>query len=380
MQIKISSPLRNLFNQFFHQKDTYGNLLDYIYNVTDNKDFIALDISDKDDYIKFVPYKKSVMDNCGYILYSAPTVVDISHDIYRVAVPQISDKSKISHKYYIGEEYKLINQYKAFESWENQYTVFHLECTSGSGIGSQILGLVQGKIDLILKRAIPESSYRYSEIKIGRFLSKVLENYKVDNKSKLIEDFVNDFKAYNLFQKNMKDYFKVVEGEAIREWYHEDKYSKNEGILNGSCMRYDKCQEFLDIYTHPENNIKMVIMTNPQGKLVGRALLWESNEGKYMDRIYGKDHVIKAFLKWAEENDYKLSYNNGDYNNPLYVDIKINIIKKVPYLDSFRYMILNEGDLEGIQEARLFIAEPSREVKHYSMLNDTEGRINYYDR
>ena len=44
----------------------------------------------------------------------------------------------------------------------------------------------------------------------------------------------------------------------------------------------------------------MLILTNAEDKLVGRCLLWETNKGQYMDRIYSNDHILNLFKKWGE--------------------------------------------------------------------------------
>ena len=45
-------------------------------------------------------------------------------------------------------------------------------------------------------------------------------------------------------------------------------------------MRLERCQDFFDIYTNPDNNVKMLILTNSEDKLIGRCLLWETEKGK----------------------------------------------------------------------------------------------------
>jgi hypothetical protein len=98
----------------------------------------------------------------------------------------------------------------------------------------------------------------------------------------------------------------VLSGEDIRRGYHEDNYSQladSGSNLWGSCMRYGSCQDYFDIYV--ENNIKMLVAKDTIGKIVGRALLWECENGrKAMDTIYSPDKVRQVFVKWAIDNDY----------------------------------------------------------------------------
>jgi len=107
--------------------------------------------------------------------------------------------------------------------------------------------------------------------------------------------------------------FNIVEGEDIRKWYHESRYYYKAGSLSNSCMRYSSCQDYLDMYC--KTDVKMLIATNPDGKLCGRALLWPrsmwnknyfEHSDYIMDRIYGVESTIIQFKKYAEH--YKFTY------------------------------------------------------------------------
>jgi hypothetical protein len=132
-------------------------------------------------------------------------------------------------------------------------------------------------------------------------------------------------------------------------------------------MRLEKCQEFFDIYTNPENRVKMLILTN-NDKLIGRCLLWETDKGKYMDRVYANDHIQNLFKKWADGNEYKLSHYNGNNNEQLTTKIKVDMNKQFPYLDSFRFMTFNQDDQNNT--ATLYTQEPRG---RYFLLNETNG-------
>jgi hypothetical protein len=102
-----------------------------------------------------------------------------------------------------------------------------------------------------------------TELAIGRFVSKVLQKttdalIKIDQND--INAFVDKFKAYRDFQSSKKDKFEVVKGEDIRKWYDEDNYEDAAYHLSNSCMRYGRCQKYLDIYTKNTNQVSMVIL------------------------------------------------------------------------------------------------------------------------
>jgi hypothetical protein len=99
----------------------------------------------------------------------------------------------------------------------------------------------------------------------------------------------------------------VIDGEHIRDYYNEKNYSEAANMgsnLWGSCMRYDSCRDYFDIYVH-NDNIKMLIAKDVNNKIVGRALLWHTNNGRRaMDTIYSDDSVQPMFISWAIDNMY----------------------------------------------------------------------------
>lgn len=99
----------------------------------------------------------------------------------------------------------------------------------------------------------------------------------------------------------------VVKGEDIRKYYHEDSYSEHAdkgSNLWGSCMRYDNCQDYFDIYVY-NDNVSMLIAKYTDGKILGRALLWKCDRDKNaMDTIYAPDSIQPLFISWAVDNDY----------------------------------------------------------------------------
>lgn len=366
----FSTALLNIFRKL----DVDSNIINLITKHRDSKEFLFIDVSDKDDYVRFIPNKKSNIEFLTYKLIR-PTVVEYTHDIYETAIKLIKDKTKLTRDFSKLDAYKVLAQYPAYGQWLNQYLVIHMENIND---GSQILNLQEIKEAPNMEPNFKSDAAK-CELKIGRFLRKIITEEISD---KDIETFVNNFKAHNLYQRNMTDYFKVVEGEDIKFWYDVEKYAKNCGILDGSCMRLEKCKDYFNIYTNPKNNVKMLILTDYNNKLVGRALLWETSQGKYMDRVYAQDHTIKAFLKWAEANEYNITYNNGGWNNPLTVKLSVNLIDKFPYLDTFRYMKTEEGDIDGEQMATIMADEPHRSDSYYILCgtDGTYNKINIKDR
>lgn len=195
------------------------------------------------------------------------------------------------------------------------------------------------------------TSRRYKG-KPGAFLNKVFK----DVPGKEVEKFATFWKTFAV-EKMFT--FKVVEGEDVRKYYHEDYHHKCEGTLEASCMKYSKCQKYLDFYV--DNGVKMLIMffKNTE-EVIGRALLWETTHKgtigeKVMDRVYtiSDEEYLHHFTKWAEDNGYiyktyqnwysALQFNNKNIRQEFKIDIQL---KKVnydyfPYLDTFKFLDLD---------------------------------------
>lgn len=173
-----------------------------------------------------------------------------------------------------------------------------------------------------------------TEIGIGRWLRRiVIDVYKYSISDTDIEKFVNQYKAS--FDGNDTN-FEVVKGEDIRKWYLEYNYEIVKGQLGNSCMRYKRCQEYLDIYVKNPEVCSLLIMKSEDSpeKIVGRALLWNLTSGlKFQDRIYTiRDSDRELFEEWADKNDYK-TYD--DYYETSYVQLGNHEYEKYPYMDTF---------------------------------------------
>ena len=163
------------------------------------------------------------------------------------------------------------------------------------------------------------AKYTCGEKQVSTSAGKLLRQlpWPLKRKDSDIEKLCNTLKSI-LFQDIE---FSIVEGEDIRKWYHESNYYHKAGSLSNSCMRYSSCQDYLDMYC--KTDCKMLIATNPEGKLCGRALLWPrsmwnmdyfKHSDYIMDRIYGVESTIMQFKKYAQDNlfTYKKHQNYSD--------------------------------------------------------------------
>ena len=186
-----------------------------------------------------------------------------------------------------------------------------------------------------------DNNYR-QEMKIGRFI----KNLVGDKMSILkIEKFVNYYKAYVdiiLNNSNME----LVEGEEIRYWYLGNNYTNlDKGTLSKSCMKYKKNQPIFDIYVKNPQVCKLLIKKDKDDKLLARALVWKTNKGTFLDRVYYvNDNDQNLFYLYAKKKDWKY-FNTINYLTVQLKWCKGKKAKKFPYMDTFRYLDIKEKTL-----------------------------------
>lgn len=199
------------------------------------------------------------------------------------------------------------------------------------------------------------TSRRY-KVKPGAFINKMFKNIP----GREVEKFATLWKTFSI-EKNFN--FKIVSGEDIRKYYLADKHYSDTGTLDSSCMKHPKCQKYLNIYV--ENpNVKMLIMTfGDTEQMLGRSLLWETMDGKkVMDRIYtvNDEEYLNHFIKWSDDNGYyskkfqnfrsAVQWKKGSqyYDFELSVKIENYDFEYYPYLDTFKFLDIQEGILSNV--------------------------------
>lgn len=187
-----------------------------------------------------------------------------------------------------------------------------------------------------------------SDIKIGRLATKILSSLGIEYAEKDIEEFVNMYTSASNIGKNIFNSFKVVKGEDLRACYLVNNYYDSEKAkysqLWKSCMSYDYCQSYLDIYVENPDKISLLVFMNEDSKVMGRALLWNLDQhGLFMDRVYAvSDTYIHTFEKWGVENGYDLYRTCKD---ELIVTLKSKHYDEYPYMDTFKYYDVDNGVL-----------------------------------
>lgn len=199
-----------------------------------------------------------------------------------------------------------------------------------------------------------------------------------------IERFGNTFKSIQLEVTVFKN-FKLVQGQDIRKWYNYSTYQTTgfeESPLNKSCMKHDKCDPYFTVYTD-NPNVSLLILLNDEGKLMGRAIVWngvEMEDGKkitFMDRIYynseAEVELFKTFAKrknwWFKvvqsHRDSTISNGTISYSDMLKFELP-NVgwsrISK-PYLDTLKYFNNTTGSSSnGFKNSDYRLLEPGEKV------------------
>jgi hypothetical protein len=227
------------------------------------------------------------------------------------------------------------------------------------------------------------TSSRRFHMKPGGFISKVFKNIP----GKDVEIFSNLYRG-QVLKPNFK--FVVVNGEDIRQYYHYSKHATDNGSLGVSCMRYDSCQKLFNMYVDNTDKISMLAMLNDDDQIMGRALLWNFDGNKIMDRIYtvNDEQLQFYFKKWATENGYYFKSQQNWYNSIqferlgegkkiLKFDVKLDNFdfRYYPYMDTFKFFNPDTGTFsnyrpEGRDHYTLCSSDGSKYEWNYLVYDD----------
>jgi len=190
------------------------------------------------------------------------------------------------------------------------------------------------------------------QMKIGRLLGRIAESKFTQ---KQIEEFINRFKAES--KKNIEGLdWRRVYGRDINNWYMGNMYVKGGGTLNRSCLRRKEKNQFLNFLAGNPNKVRLQLLVNDQGLLLGRSLIWKLDEPEgriYMDRIYTRfDEDVNMFIESAKKHGYlyksKQTYGgevpliDGRDGEQKWIKLVCNDFRKrnfsgYPYIDTLQY-------------------------------------------
>lgn len=325
--------VKNLAQDIFQNENRFVNI---------NSNYI--DISDDPKMVWFTPDDKVNKDEILYRLKRNLTGVVLSSNGYtlkRIGITERIDYVDINLLYEF--DFKVLKEIS-----DDQYpscTFYLVELDNGNKVAF-CLDNTDNQNPLQPSKTISKSK---TKVRFGRFLNAFLEAIGSKYTSATIEKFVNLFQSEVELENNAMSFFKLVKGNEIKKWYHHRNYASNSGQLGNSCMRYDKCQSYFDIYTR-NSDVCQLLIYEKDDKLLGRALVWTLDNGKrYMDRIYTiKDNIDIFFIRWADENN--VSYSSTEQmkvNLSINWDIDFIIDENIefPYMDTFKYYKPDESYL-----------------------------------
>ena len=258
-------------------------------------------------------------------------------DEFRNVLKRIQDKSSIAQALLSSEDSnQMLDIYTLIDVTEKNDTISLIQVnriTRGNpDLGETLPYNIRDK-----KKGSEFWTKARTEIGIGRWTRRIFtEVHKSTVLDSKIEEFVNLYKSAIDGEDLSK--FELVSGKDIKKWYHENNYDQIRGQLGNSCMRYNKCQNFLDIYTKNPEVCQLLILKSDdeKDKIIGRALIWKLTDGNYyMDRIYTiNDSDRLLFQDYARINKIENSY---DGNSSLKLEVKLGdyTYEKYPYMDTF---------------------------------------------
>lgn len=323
-----------------------------------------IDITDKDDMVSFYTPSKTKTKIKYRIINNGNTYSTFS-ELFKFAGLDISSVPLLPNGT-IGEVIKIFTR-EDYDRIPSGISIAYFKSDSGEISFISIQGLEEIPIG------------KKQESRVGRIATKLLQSIGRKIQSKELEDFVNEFKSRIEILKNKMNLFKLVEGDEIAYWYLESNYDKTkQGTLHTSCMRYDKCQKYLNIYTKNTDVCKLLIFRSESNDslITGRALVWTlSDKSTFMDRIYySKDSDVDIFIEYAIKNGwhYKSSQNSSEITSiklgtevikkELTVSIKYSTFDHYPYMDTLKY----------IDENGCLLSNDSS-INHNMYLESTEG-------
>jgi hypothetical protein len=204
----------------------------------------------------------------------------------------------------------------------------------------------------------PNGSKAKQEMKVGKFITALLDqikNKKIHIKPNDIEAFVKKVYAYRESGGQVDtDYeYALVDGKDINKYYLESNSECLSGGLGGSCMRHKETNEFVSVYANEfKSVVKLLVKRNKTtDKIVARALLWKTDQGMYLDRIYATDNkIVEEMMEYAKKaykikDAYDMKKTIKDFTITIEMHSEFKP-KYMPYLDTFNRAVYNTGKKE----------------------------------
>lgn len=177
-----------------------------------------------------------------------------------------------------------------------------------------------------------KSDSKNIEIKGTRFIKKLIPGAPDD----VIDDIKSALYASIFLDSGLWE-LKMAVGKEIKEYYTTYNIEKLD-TLGNSCMN-GKSKDFFDIYSNNPESVKLlVVLEKSSNKLTARALVWNTNKGLLLDRVYYSNPIFKYMIRhWTLENGI-VEPDLQSYT----VNLKEINFNKYPYIDMFKVICFNK--------------------------------------
>lgn len=194
--------------------------------------------------------------------------------------------------------------------------------------------LPKNRIDVAEKKYNPKLRMRGKPAKIARkFCSQ-------EHSDAAYEAFHNAFVGGNFSIKNLE----IVKGDRIFDVYNKEYDRRKQSKRMKSCMvNTSRGPDDFELYIDNPQSVRLLVLWDRfQGKkvAVGRALIWKTDKGIYVDRIYGSDPAERFMKDWIKKKGF-LMYEGrwGEDVQRMQVFLKKRTYKYYPYLDTFNSLV-----------------------------------------
>lgn len=212
---------------------------------------------------------------------------------------------------------------------------------------------------------------KYFDMDIKKPLSSSIQSFKVGRALKImVPDIPADILSNitSALQSQLDYEIKLVEGIDIIIYYTYGDIS-SEGTIGRSCMN-NMDEEFFYLYSENKGVVKLAVLLDEDDYLIARALLWKTNIGWVMDRVYySSDKYEYLFKDWAKDNNYltKIEMERNEPEGGVKVELENSQFDYYPYLDTFNYICFNKSE---ISNDDLFYDDDE-----VAILNSTDGEF-----
>lgn len=178
------------------------------------------------------------------------------------------------------------------------------------------------------------TSKRRYRAKAGKVFRRVLTCLEIEFNDQGLSELAEAYARYvSIHHVGDIPEVEYLKGEDVRWGYHEENHASDSGTLGSSCMRYERCQSYFDIYVENPDTFTLAVI-KVDGKIAARCIVYE---GKYYSRIYYisdayRNHMVNHF----ESKGMSDVYNNND--GPQFFELDKYEFEEYPYMDTYQYL------------------------------------------